>query len=1182
MSIRFVIGRAGTGKTHHCVEAVRNGLRQDPIDGPRLVLLVPEQAGLQMERAILKPADIPAAHRAEVLSFRRLACKILDTTGTPSRTALSEPARAMVLRYLLHQHAGELRYYRRLERLGGFVEELSRAVAEFMAEAVPPEMLGHAGPTTGEAASHEAKLHDLRLIYAAYLAYLGTDRLDPTQYLQLARERIGRCRWLHGARVWVDGFASLSGQEMLMLAEVARLSSSMEMTLLLDPDGLEGSTPRRSKVGRSQPFHRSWRTFHEIEKLFQDAGIKFEPPLILRPDVPHRFRGRFRLTRLEGAWFAPGVVEESVAVADDDDSFELCELPSRRIEARFAVSKVCQWTQRSDSPLRYRDIAIIVRDLEPYHDLLSAALEATGIPYFIDRRRPIAHHPLVELLRACVLMIAEDLSLDSVRLALKTGLLPLSIEAADELENYLLAHGLTGRAVWRGEPWTMPIRQSFGGKSEESTPSERQMLDRVNEARGKFLGAFDSWLEIDREDGPQSGKDWADAIRALLDHLGVHESLAQWASEAQADGDIDQAEEHEQVYTDIVEFLSDMASAFEALVLSPEDLSRVLEAGLSGLTLGLAPPMVDQVLVGSIERSRHPDIKAAVILGFNDGVFPSAVSEDAILNDEDRRALRQRGIRIGPPSTDRVLDEIALAYIALTRAGESCVVTYAAADNDGKALRPSPYVQRLKAVLPHLTVNQVADPCRMRETWDILSPRDLAGRLAREIRDRPSPESDDQEHRTLWNGLYSLALPDGRKDPTFRRAMSGLGEVPKAQLSLESVERLYEGPLRSSVSELETYAACPFQHFAKYTLRLRERAECELEAVDVGQLHHAILEDVMTTLVAKKTGLHDTSEEEVLSVLQSSCGKIAMTLPAVGVLSDARNAYVIRRTASQLARILRRQRKVAQSGKAKLRGVEIPFGFTDKDGLPPLTIATPAGRQVHLRGFIDRVDLAELGDDLLGIVIDYKRTRDKRLNMGSVYHGLSLQLVAYLLALAEKGETLAGRPIRPLAALYVSLASHYEQIDHPTAEMSSRNEQLMGTFRPRGLIAADKFAALDPSAGTGWSEHYSVYVKKDGSIGQIDRGDAVDGATMDSILERTKYNLGRLADGILDGHVDVRPYRLGTLSPCSWCSMASVCRFEMGLCDVRFLDSLKRSEVFDLLAGQAGGGSTASSAPVDK
>ena len=64
---------------------------------------------------------------------------------------------------------------------------------------------------------------------------------------------------------------------------------------------------------------------------------------------------------------------------------------------------------------------------------------------------------------------------------------------------------------------------------------------------------------------------------------------------------------------------------------------------------------------------------------------------------------------------------------------------------------------------------------------------------------------------------------------------------------------------------------------------------------------------------------------------------------------------------------------------------------------------------MQLRGYIDRVDLAELADELLGIVIDYKRTRQKRLKLDEVYHGLSLQLLGYLLVLAEHGATLAKR-----------------------------------------------------------------------------------------------------------------------------------------------------------------------------
>ncbi len=125
------------------------------------------------------------------------------------------------------------------------------------------------------------------------------------------------------------------------------------------------------------------------------------------------------------------------------------------------MSRVCRWVQEAGTNYRYRDVAIIVRDLEPYHDLLSEALAARGVPFFIDRRRPVAHHPLVEFLRAGTAMAAQAMSLESVRLALKTGLFPISIEAADELENYLLAHGLSGFDVWRGDDWSFRDRSSF-------------------------------------------------------------------------------------------------------------------------------------------------------------------------------------------------------------------------------------------------------------------------------------------------------------------------------------------------------------------------------------------------------------------------------------------------------------------------------------------------------------------------------------------------------------------------------------------------------------------------------------------------------------------------------------------------------------------------------------------------
>jgi len=872
------------------------------------------------------------------------------------------------------------------------------------------------------------------------------------------------------------------------------------------------------------------------------------------------------------------------------EGVELIELPSRRIEVDYAVSRVCQWVQRPNAPYRYRDVAIIVRDLEPYHDLLTEALQSREIPFFIDRRRPMVHHPLVELLRGGAAVAAEAMSLESVRLVLRTGLVEIPIDAADELENFLLAHGLAGFDTWHGPEWSFRRRDSLKKRGEEPATNEAAELARINAARRCLLACLDPWMEFARKAGGHTGGGWTAGVLEWLSRLNAGRTLSQWADDAEQDGRLDEAEEHRQVWREVMSFLDDLAFAFSDVTLTIHEFTDALEAGLSGLTLGLVPPTVDQLLVGSVERSRHPDIKAAVVLGFNDGVFPKRPAEDSILNDDDRAALLTAGVRIAAPSRERVLDESLLVYIALTRASEALVVTYATTDDEGKALRPSPFVENLRAARPGLTATVVSDPARSRSMWDVLWTSDLRRRLTMEFRSRPplamdetgsDPSNEPTEKggsrpvsrgttpsasRGRWNELYDAVRGSLSVDAVSLRALASLGEREEARISPATIERLFAGPLRTSVSQLETYAACPFQYFAKYILRLQERAEATVKPVDVGQVHHGILEDFIGVLSSRGTGLDQLSDGDLLLGLRESCERVATRLPEGGVLSNARDAYLYRRSARHLARVIQAQRRVASSGSARPRRVELPFGFDDLGGLPALELSTPAGRRVLLRGFIDRVDLAELGDDLLGVVVDYKTTRDKRLDMSEVFHGLSLQLLAYLLVLAEHGETLAGRPIRPMGALFVSLASKYQKVDHPSAQEESREAALEGSFRPRGILLADKFHALDRTFDGGRSAEYNFFRKKDGAIGHVDSTDAAAGADFQNTLEHTRAKLGALADGILDGNVAVRPYRLGTYSPCSWCPMAGVCRFEMGVCDVRFLDSLKRSEVFRRLA----------------
>ena len=125
MSVRFVVGRAGSGKTWRCLEAVRARLRKHPADGNRLLLLVPEQASFQMERALIAMPEIAGYTRCEVVSFRRLAHRVFAETGLNPRQAdqtIGPLGRMMAIRRLIRRERPGLRLLDKVADKPGLVK----------------------------------------------------------------------------------------------------------------------------------------------------------------------------------------------------------------------------------------------------------------------------------------------------------------------------------------------------------------------------------------------------------------------------------------------------------------------------------------------------------------------------------------------------------------------------------------------------------------------------------------------------------------------------------------------------------------------------------------------------------------------------------------------------------------------------------------------------------------------------------------------------------------------------------------------------------------------------------------------------------------------------------------------------------------------------------------------------
>ncbi len=1159
MAVRFILGRAGTGKTHHCLEAVRARLRQNPVDGPRLILLVPEQAALQMERLLIETADVSAFARCEVLSFRRLAYRVLQVAGDAGRVELSAVGRMMVLRHLLQQHQHELAIYRRVLSAPGFAGELAHSIVELLHEQIAPEQLGAAAAQIDGAAAR-ARLLDLSRVYRAYLDYLGDRAVDPAQALDAAAERLADTDWGTGAEVWVDGFAGFTALETAMLVTLARRAVTMHIALLLDPDDV-------ADVGDSDALWREFaateRTHARLRRLLAEHGVPVEGPLALRPPEPPRFARKAALIALERHVLAaePG----PQVFPGSEPQVELFSFSNRRDEVAAALTRVQDLVRRDHDPLRYRDIALIVRDLAPYHDLIAAEGAERGIPVFIDRRRPMTHHPLVELIRGLCAVPASDFSAESVRLLLKSGLLPLGDDALDELENYLLAWGINGRELWLRREWGWWGRRS--DRPDELAAREQRMLRKVNETRRALVHAIRPWLDLCGEGARHTGREWAVGLEHVLHKLDVPRRLEQMAVVAEERGRPVTAQEHRQIWPETMTLLEDFERGLGAAPMGVAELAQALDAGLAELTLGLAPPTLDQVLVGDIERSRHPPLRAVLLLGMNERQFPRCAQERPLLADDDRAALARAGVMLSAVREQSLVQERYLGYVALTRASDYLWLSYPAADEQGRELFPSPLLESVRRAVPGVAERRVDTGAAGRAMVMIGSAAALAGRLALDLGERRSPAADEPARRAEWNLLYERARTDKALHAALRPALRSLVYENKSELDARGLKLLAVRPLRGSVTRLETFAACPFQHYARYLLRLDEREEHTLEALELGTLAHGVLERFIGELIDEQCTLHDADSAQVQQRLGELAVRVARDLHEEILLGEARNRYLIERCSTDLAQSLRGQRAWSRATRLRPRAVELPFGMPEREGsLPALVITTPKGRRLEIRGLIDRVDLAEVAGELLAVVIDYKRSRERRLDLYRVHHGLSLQLLTYLLVLLEHGHTWLGRAVSPIGAFYVKLRGAPQRVNHPReidTIIGELGEELADAEQARGLLDYSRLDVIDAGVVPGGrSVVVSAQCKKEtGGPANLERTDVADADQFRAVLDSVRATIARLGDESFDGAIDIAPYRLGTEVPCTWCPYRSVCRFDYQLNRARTLRRLSRVEV---------------------
>lgn len=1127
MRVHFLLGPAGSGKTWRCLEEIRTELKRAP-DGPPLLLLAPKQATFQLERQLLADPAFAGYSRLQIVSFDRLARWLLETFSTVPEL-LDDEGRVMVLRALLAREQPSLRVFRATARLPGFARQLSQLLREFQRHQLTPARLVRLAERCAENAPLRDKLHDLHHLLRAYHEWLAQNQIqDGDQLLDLATQFLGGSPFAarHSSfpigGLWLDGFAEMTPQELDLLCAILPFCRAATLAFCLDPQAAD-----------SQSWLSLWsvvrRTYLDCRKRIEalaDCQVTLEE---LPRSVPHsRFAASSELTRLEANWTAPQADSE-FCTPHSALKLALCANPES--EAVFAAREILRHVRAGG---RFRDCAVILRTLDHHHAAVRRVFTRYGIPFFLDRREPVAHHPLAELTRFALRTLAYGWQPEDFFGALKSGLAHDRDEDIDWLENLALAHG------WRGARWLEPLQVS----------EAKFNLARAEQLRARLTAPFKK-LEAQLGDSisdlrsPISGSALASALRSFWDDLAIESRLAAWDDALARESDSPNLAPplHGTVLRQMHEWLGNLERAFPASALPLRDWLPILEAGLSALTVGVIPPALDQVLIGTIDRSRNPELQLALVLGLNEGVFPALPTPPVLLTDTERDLLAAHDTRLGLDPRAQIAHERYFAYIACTRSRARLVLTCAAADTDGQPLHPSPVLSHVQQLFPGLELETVPTAHDWREAEhaeELLEP--LLKQLT--ARDETSlPPAAVSPSSLLALALHPAFLPIVARAREVTAARAAAHLVPTA------VAQLYGTELATSVSKLEQFAECPFKFFVAAGLGAEERKEFEVDHRERGSFIHRLLDEFHLRVTASGRRWRDLSPADA-AALAARIGEDLLASPEFALFAaDDSRRFAARTLIASAQRLLAALVGWMPHYAFDPVAVELGFGLPGSP-LPAWQLDLAGGKSLKLRGRIDRVDICrdEKSGETFAVVVDYKSS-PKKLDALKVANGLQLQLLAYLNVLRaptvpHPPSPISDSPLHPAGVFYVPLHGASGSTGE-RAEILSEDEAVRrATYQHAGRFDLAQLARLDNRPGSQPSGQFRYALNKDGSLSKRG-GDALPSTEFTALLTQVETNLRRLGESIFAGEVAVSPVRLSASDrACDRCDYRAICRFD--------------------------------------
>ncbi len=1109
MSLRIIYGKSGSGKSSYIYNEINNKIKENKKE--KIYIITPEQFSFTAEKKLME--NKTSIINAEVITFNRMAYRVMNEVGGVIQNNLTKCGKSMLIYSILQKEKKNLNL---LNKSDENIDLAMRTISEFKKNQVSIDELKKETENINDNYL-KIKLQDLILIYEKFNNNIENKYIDETDLLTKLSENIEKTNLFKNAEFYIDEFVGYTKQELEIIKKLLNICKNVTITFCIDNLELNSSPD-------TDIFYPNKITLNKILKLLNN-NEKIET---VNLNKIYRFKNE-ELIYLENYLYNLKIKKYEKEIKN----INLFLSKNQYAEIEYVAKNIIQLIK--NEKYKFNEIGIITKNVNQYASLIKAIFAKYDIPVYIDEKKDLKQNILIRYILSILEIIIKNYSYEAVFNYLKIDFLEIEEDDIFKLEKYCIKYGIKNNKF----------------KKDFIYEINNEKIKYLNELRKKIINPI---INLEKKiNKKQSIKNIIKEIYLFLINENIENKLKEKINKLNNENKFELAKELKISYEIIINIFDEITNIFSDEEMTLKDFYKIFQIGLKNSSLGKIPSNQDGVTVGDTERSRTHKVKAIFIIGLNDGIFPSVNKDEGFINDTDRSFLKDNGIELAKGTLENLYDDNFNIYKAFTTAEEELFLSYCQSDTDGKSLRPSTLILKIKKIFPNLKEeNDIIENKKY-----LINEKELYEQFISKI----FLNYDNKKINNEIFLLYKYFLENEKYKKILKNNLNYIKKlkIPE-KIKKENIQKLYGNKLKTSVSKLETFKSCPYEYFLQYSLKIKEKEELKIKSLDTGSFMHEVINSFFEEINDKKINIKEIDNEQTEKIINEIIEKKLENNKNYIFTATEKYKLLVERLKRIILKALKYIILGLKSSDFSIIGTEVEFD-EKKGKYKPIKINLENGKTVEIVGKIDRIDIAKDENNKYIRIIDYKSSI-KDIDYTNIYAGLQLQLITYLDAMCKIEDFI------PAGILYFNLL---EQMISSEKKMTEEEieEKIKNNFKMKGLILADVKVAqmqdnnLMPSTS---SKIIPAYMDKTGTLSSKKSSIATKGE-FEKLQKYVNNTIKEISEEILKGNIELKPYYKNKKTPCEYCSYKNICEFNSGIFKTgyRFINKKEKEDIFESL-----------------